>query len=606
MFLYARNLGTCQHNFRGYIAKRAVRLSGPSQGFLLQHGLSQLFIPTHEERQHLPAVAISGLVTNLPSKAGINALTGRHSTAKAVAQTFMAGGAASLRNLRGSFSILVADPSDGSIHLLRDQLGGRSAFFHFRPPELIISSHAHLIGPFQESPFEENKAYLLERLLYAGFPRSGKTPFKDVDELLPGEHRRFNQCEMTVDRSSLTIPEKFNQRSAETSVTEFKPIFEQAVTSTIRAHHNIGIMLSGGLDSTPATAVAMEKRQPRQNLFAVSWTFQGREEADEGRWIEMLSRHLKLPLKLFDGWQHLPFSDLTEQAQNPGFLEYNPFRPLIDHAINLARGEGADAIMNFCSGDFLYPSADMMADYLIIGRHYRAIRKVLSREISNLLKSHGNFSRASHLRAWIALLLRHFRSNHPNPFRREFLNQELYRVLPSPPRSFLKEENTHPVKRYVEFMLEQGLSFHRKHESHFSERYGIHYLDPYQNEELAEFFLALPFHHSYMQGHTKWIMRQSCKNLLPGEIAEKSRTGNLLGVLGIGYKRARSKTREIIFTEHAAWADRLNTQKVDKLLNKPNPSEADLVLVAQLLGYCLWRRNIRCFQEKPHTLIPEK
>ena len=491
-----------------------------------------------------------------------------------------------LRRLEGCFALCLVDFDDGSIHVLRDRLGGRSAYVQVGPEQVLVASHAHRIAAYPTVRGEENPDYLALRVAYAGFPPPGTTPFRDIEEVLPGEHWQIRQGRVRRQRQALEIPSRFERRGVTDAIEGLRSRLETSVAAQTAGHDRFAAMLSGGLDSTPATALMARHLGHRGGrLQAVSWSLAGARSGDETRRIEETAALLRIELRLFNGHECVPFSGLDSTSINPGFIELNAFRPLHHQAIQRAREEGCEAIVNFTAGDFLYPTPAHTLSGLIRGREWASALGIVARLMTTWNRGRRPW-RSPMLRGYLRGLRARQAASQPYPYRLNFLTDAARKSLPPLPAPFAEAE-AHPVPAFARFM-QTTLAYHRAQESYFAERLGLGYLDPYQSEELARYMLALPFSYSYRNQQSKWIMRQLARERIPESIRTTPRTGNLLGFLKFGYRKHHAQIVQVIAAGRPHWSRVLRTDRVDELLQRPHPSEADLVLVCQLLGYCLW------------------
>ena len=251
----------------------------------------------------------------------------------------------------------------------------------------------------------------------------------------------------------------------------------------------------------------------------------------------------------------------------------------------LAAELGCDALVNYSAGDFLYPTHAHVLAGMVQGREWQAAARLVGNALSTWRQGRRPW-RNHILRGYLRSVLGSPTAAKPSGYRWQFLSSAARDALAELPSPF-SEADTHPVPAYVRFML-TTLAFHRNHESYFAERRGLAYLDPYQNERLALFMLTLPFSFSYREGQNKWIMRQMAQGLIPESIRLTAPSGNLLGFLKYGYHRHRHEVRTLILAGRPHWNRSLEESAVDELLDQARPSEGALVLIIQLIGYCLW------------------
>lgn len=502
---------------------------------------------------------------------------------------YRCAGIEGLRRLEGCFALCLFDFADGSIHLLRDRLGGRSAFVYRESGQVLVASHAHQIAAHPDVHVEENPEYLGLRIAYAGFPPPGTTPFRNIEEVLPGEHWQIRESQVRKQRRGLAISNRFERLGPAEAVEGLRDRLQESIVAQTSGCNNFASMLSGGLDSTPATALmARHLAQRGGQVQAVSWSLSGSKNADETRRIEETARMLGMELCLFSGHECIPFSRLDENSVNPGYMEFNAFRPLHDKALRCAQDDNCEAIVNFTAGDFLYPTAAHALAGLIRGREWANALGLATRILFTWNRGRRPW-RNPILRGYLRRLQDSGHPPRPFPYRVDFMTDAARKDLAPLPASF-PEAESHPVPAYPRF-LQTTMAYHRAHESFFAESQGMAYLDPYQSEELARYMLALPFGYSYRNQQHKWIMRQLAKSLIPESIRTTPRTGNLLGFLKFGYRKHHDAITGVIQGGRPHWRRVLRKDRVDQLLGKARPSEADLVLICQLIGYCLWCRT---------------
>jgi hypothetical protein len=499
------------------------------------------------------------------------------------------GGLQGLRLLEGGFSLCLVDLGNGGILVLRDRLGGRSAYVHIGVNAVRVASHAHLIAEQSGVSLDEHPDYLAIRVAYAGLPPPGLTPFRSVEELLPGELRHIQSGEVHSSRQCLEISDRFQQLSLEEAVNGLRSRLTSSIRSQIIGMKSVATMLSGGLDSAPASALIAPELAKRGGTFkAISWSLPKAGPADETRRIQDTSQMLGIELELYDGLDFVPFSNLEPNSAHPGSIEFNAFRPLLDNAMQLALKGHCEGIFNFTAGDFLYPAPTHVLTGLLAGREWLHAGQLVVHVLTTW--KHGT-------RPWLSPALRGYIRGlrnagaiaKPYPYRLGFLTEFAKESLPPLPNPFTEAES-HPVPAYARF-LQTALAYQRAQESYFAERLGLRYLDPYQSEELARYFLALPFSFSYRGQDNKWIMRQMARDMIPDSIRTTPRSGNLLGFLKFGYRKNHERILQLVRSEQPHWSRVLRQERIEALLAQPRPKEAALVLISQLIGYCLWCRH---------------
>lgn len=500
-----------------------------------------------------------------------------------------AHGTEALDGLQGSYSLCLIDRLRNSIALQRDPLGGRSGFVYEDDHRLILSSHAAPIARHPAVEFRENPDYLARRLAYAGFPDATCSPFANIQALEPGQRWQWPAGDRQVSRCAVAVPQRFSDPGEQAVEQGFLHRLNNAIAGCTGTHARTASLLSGGLDSAPATALLHRQMRGRdRELQIVSWALPDHEASDERCWIDATASHLGLEPEYFDGADCMPYARIAIDQINPDWMEYNAFRELLQGCFRGARDLGVEAVINCTAGDFLYP----LHLHLTAGYWRNGDRAALQA----LLVGRVRHWRSGQCRPWhdpVARFMLRTMLTGPRArltalsrYRRRLLTSDLRSQLPTPP-TLPTGALQHPVPDYPAFAL-RALACNRAMESWFAEDFGLHYHDPYQNQALMEFMLGLPFTYSHRRGRSKWVMHRIARGLIPESVRTKRRTGNLFPFLLAGYRRHRKDVRERIL-DTRGWQHLLDPVAVENLLASENPREADIVLFNQLLGYSLWR-----------------
>lgn len=148
-----------------------------------------------------------------------------------------------LDKLEGMFSLIYVDLKDSTILVARDQNGEKPLYFSQNQDRLIISSEARGIASLTKSELDQTQ---IESYYYLRFPQPGKTFFKGVKEWKPARYSHILQ------HSTFrwdNIP-KTKTKALKIDKEEFKSILTQTVSNQFHADVPVGMMLSGGMDSS--------------------------------------------------------------------------------------------------------------------------------------------------------------------------------------------------------------------------------------------------------------------------------------------------------------------------------------------------------------------
>jgi asparagine synthase (glutamine-hydrolysing) len=155
---------------------------------------------------------------------------------------------------------------------------------------------------------------------------------------------------------------KVRYKTKEEYGEHFRSLLEESVHCRLRSSAPIGVLMSGGLDSTSVTCLAA-RMTAGQPLTTISYVFDELADCDERVYINAVRdqyglRSIQIPCD--DAW---PYKDGHTWALNPNQPEMNPYRFIKERAYNRAQTEGLRVLLTGGFGDHLYSGAeDWLAD----------------------------------------------------------------------------------------------------------------------------------------------------------------------------------------------------------------------------------------------------
>lgn len=195
-----------------------------------------------------------------------------------VLSAYLEYGETCVNKFTGMFAFLIADLREKTIFAARDQLGIKPLFLFEDNDYFIFCSEIKSLLPYTSlSPNKESiNEYLVFRSI-VGRP----TMFNEVVNILPGEFAKLKHGVISYNRY-------FNLNS--TLSHDFKGTFQDACDMTestltgsidlhLRSDVELGVQLSGGVDSSLITALSAQKNSKKLHTFSIS--FPDAPECDE-------------------------------------------------------------------------------------------------------------------------------------------------------------------------------------------------------------------------------------------------------------------------------------------------------------------------------------
>jgi asparagine synthase (glutamine-hydrolysing) len=164
-----------------------------------------------------------------------------------------------LSRIRGMYAFAIYDHAEHSVHLARDPLGKKPLFFSLRHGELVFASSARALAlAFESTP--EIDPIAVDQLLCDMYIPGPRSIFEGVEKLLPGHAlslgRDGQRKDFTHWSPDFVHPEQ--GVSDQEWLERIEHSLESAVSRRLVADVPVGILLSGGIDSSLVTATAAQ------------------------------------------------------------------------------------------------------------------------------------------------------------------------------------------------------------------------------------------------------------------------------------------------------------------------------------------------------------
>lgn len=202
-----------------------------------------------------------------------------------------------LQRLNGMYAFAFYDRASETLTLARDRFGMKPLFYVEKEREFLFASEVKAFKPWHDLQPEPSSisAYLMK----FGGPTKGRTFYRDVQSLAPGDMLEIRRGERARARSFFRVSdlidanehERLRGLSATKIADEFDALMQQSVTDHAFADAKVGAFCSGGVDSS--LIVSMAARQ-NSNIQLFHANVKGRwSEAEPAR---ALAKHLGLDL----------------------------------------------------------------------------------------------------------------------------------------------------------------------------------------------------------------------------------------------------------------------------------------------------------------------
>ncbi|MFZ5984790.1 MAG: asparagine synthase (glutamine-hydrolyzing) [Acidobacteriota bacterium] len=185
--------------------------------------------------------------------------------------------------LNGMFAFAIWDSHDARLFLARDRLGVKPLYYTIQGGELVFASEAKALYA-AGIPFEFDEETWPELLLFR-YTAGERTPMRGIRRLLPGHWMSWQGGVLTT-RRWWRLAERARARAEALPpdpIGWFRDIFDDAVALRRVADVPVGVLLSGGMDSSSVAASLHAQGHVPLASFTVRFAEKGYDEGDLAR-----------------------------------------------------------------------------------------------------------------------------------------------------------------------------------------------------------------------------------------------------------------------------------------------------------------------------------
>ena len=170
-----------------------------------------------------------------------------HSDTETIINYIARFGIASVGDFNGIFAFAMLDIENGKIYLVRDRFGVKPLYFYKNNDCLLFSSEIRPIQKIVKDVLDTENLALLLKLRYNASPT---TLYKRILKLIPGHILTIDLKTFKTQKESFHSSVSINNRiSFKEALDQYEVLFEQAVKRQLLADVEVGVLLSGGIDS---------------------------------------------------------------------------------------------------------------------------------------------------------------------------------------------------------------------------------------------------------------------------------------------------------------------------------------------------------------------
>jgi len=260
-----------------------------------------------------------------------------------------------LESLNGMFAFALWDVHARILCLVRDRLGVKPLYYGRLNGALVFGSELKAIAVYPEAALTIDRDWL-DRYLREIHRQSEDTIYRGVRALRPGTHvtfdRRLQARERVywsaTDKAEIGYRDRFLGSDAE-AVERLDSLLRDAVRLRTVSDVPLGVLLSGGIDSSTVLALVQQESPRVIRSFSIGFPDSGLDEAPAARNIaaHIGSDHTELYMAPNDIIQLIPsLARLSDQPQSdPSYVSNHvAYRLAGQHVTVTLSGDGGDEL----------------------------------------------------------------------------------------------------------------------------------------------------------------------------------------------------------------------------------------------------------------------
>ena len=463
-----------------------------------------------------------------------------HCDTEAILHLYAEYGDDCVDRLRGMFAFAIWDRNKRELFIARDRLGVKPLYYVHAPDgslyfasEIKALLEARAVKP--ELNFRAFSDYL------ANHATSGEeTLFVGVKRLLPGHTLRWRDGEVKIRKYWDVSFAKQAQagRSDQDYIAEWSELFKKSVQLRLMADVPLGMFLSGGIDSSAIAAVMSTLVDEPIKTFSVAFA---EREANELEYARLVARTFKTdhheivisPEQFFAKLPDLIWHEDEPLAHPSSVALYFVSQLASQHVKVVLTGEGSDELM---AGYARYRKTILN---LALGEHYHrmvpsGVRDLVRKQFAGMT---GSKLRLKLGRTFLNLApdIESIYFDNFSVFSRSLQNQLLTpgtidrmggidpyagvrEVLSQTDAQSLLDRLLYAdIKTYLHELLMK--------QDQMSMAASVESRVPFLDHQLVEFTSSLPERLKLRGWTTKYVLRQSMKNVLPAAILDRPKMG---------------------------------------------------------------------------------
>jgi asparagine synthase (glutamine-hydrolysing) len=459
-----------------------------------------------------------------------NLETKTNSDTEVMLETFVKDGIQAVKKWNGIFAIAILDKDKAKLHLIRDRFGIKPLYIYEDENFLAFASEQKVIYKWLEK-FDLNSQGIAEYLWY-GNTISENTMAKKMIKMKQASVYSIDLDNVHLDscHQYWSLPQKSTYKSREGKlIKDVQSLLEKAVQRQLVSDVPLGVLLSGGIDSSAIVAYA-SRHIDNLDTYSIEYDFNIGGESELGNAALIAKKfntnHHELKASADDIID--VFSKLVYQFDDPfsdaaNIPLYLLAKVCSEDKTVILQGDGGDEFFggyrryNVLAWENFWKVASTIAHKIIPSNEW----SIRMKRISNILKQDDAMKMALYITEDV-------------PY------ESPYDILTPEYKNFISSEDPFRAYRkfneeYKNFDIVQRMMFADVHillNHTYLEKVdkatmlcSMEARVPFLDNDLTDFMLNLPSSYKVRRGQKKYLLRTALRGLIPDQILDGKKRG---------------------------------------------------------------------------------
>ena len=541
-----------------------------------------------------------------------------HCDTETILHLYEEHGSACVDYLRGMFAFAIWDKRKQELFIARDRLGVKPLYYvHTDDGSLYFGSEIKTLLEACAVKPEVNYAVLSDYLANHA-PSGEETLFLGVKRLLPGHVLTWRDGAVSIRRYwDVDFSKDEVVRDDETYIKQWSELFRESVRLRLMADVPLGMFLSGGIDSSAIAAVMSGMVSEPIKTFSVAFKEREANELEYARLVAdtFKTNHHEIivsPEQFFAALPRLVWHEDEPLAHPSSVALYFVSKLASEHVKVVLTGEGSDELL---AGYGRYRRTIWNLSW---GRQYNKLAPSIARD--TIRKQIERMPQGGRLRQ---KLMRTFLVLSPEL---ESIYFDNFAVFPTPMQQHMFTRETNERIRSIDPYVELRRLLDRAKDLSFLD--GLLYADiktylhellmkqdqmsmatsvesrvPFLDHKLVEFTAKMPDTMKLRGGTTKYVLRESMKDVLPEKILTRRKMGFPVPIGSWFRGRFKSVIQEYVLSERALSRGIFAPEFVRNLVSLHQAGEDHSERLWSLVNFEMWLRRFFDAEELPSSEI---